>query len=104
MRCDLLLTNATIVTMDERFTVHADGGVAVTGDSIVSVGPEALGYEAAERHDCGGGIVLPGIGVYDYLSRRGHSFVLPGSRAFVRSGPKPTAPRVRSAILGPDGP
>ena len=44
-RCDLLLTNATIVTMDERFTVHSDGGLAIAGDSIVSVGPEALGYD-----------------------------------------------------------
>jgi 5-methylthioadenosine/S-adenosylhomocysteine deaminase len=61
MRCDLLLTNATIVTMDERFTIHSDGGVAITGDSIVSVGAEALAYEATERHDCGGGIVLPGL-------------------------------------------
>jgi 5-methylthioadenosine/S-adenosylhomocysteine deaminase len=60
-RCDLLLTNATIVTMDERFTVHSDGGVAIAGDSIVSVGPEALGYDAVERHDCGGRIVLPGL-------------------------------------------
>src|SRR6187549_2898965 len=61
MRCDLLLTNATIVTMDERFTVHADGGVAIAGDSIVGVGPEALAYEASERHDCRGGILLPGL-------------------------------------------
>ena len=60
-RCDLLLTNATIVTMDERFTVHPDGGVAIAGDSIVSVGPDALGYDAVERHDCGGRIVLPGL-------------------------------------------
>jgi 5-methylthioadenosine/S-adenosylhomocysteine deaminase len=60
-RCDLVLTNATIVTMDERFTVHADGGVAIAGDSIVGVGPEALAYEAIERHDCGGGIVMPGL-------------------------------------------
>src|SRR5688572_8329125 len=60
-RCDLLLTNATIVTMDEQFTVHSDGGVAITGDSIVSVGPEALGYNGTGRHDCGGGIVLPGL-------------------------------------------
>jgi 5-methylthioadenosine/S-adenosylhomocysteine deaminase len=61
MRCDLLLTNATIVTMDEQFTIHANGGVAIAGSAIVSVGPEALGYEAAERHDCGGRIVMPGL-------------------------------------------
>ena len=53
MRCDLLLTNATIVTMDERFTAF-DGGVAIAGDSIVGVGPEALGYDAVDRTTAAG--------------------------------------------------
>jgi 5-methylthioadenosine/S-adenosylhomocysteine deaminase len=47
--------------MDDRFTVHAPGGVAVSGDSIVAVGPGALEYEAAERVDCAGRIVMPGL-------------------------------------------
>src|SRR5215204_4040721 len=59
--CDLLLTNAFVLTMDEQFTIHANGGVAIAGSAIVSVGPEALAYEAAERHDCGGRIVMPGL-------------------------------------------
>jgi 5-methylthioadenosine/S-adenosylhomocysteine deaminase len=60
-RCDLLLTNATLLTMDDRFTVHSSGGVAVSGDSIVAVGPGALEYEAAETIDCRGRIVMPGL-------------------------------------------
>jgi 5-methylthioadenosine/S-adenosylhomocysteine deaminase len=59
--CDLLLTNATILTMDDRFTVHASGGIAVSGDSIAAVGPEALEYTADETIDCGGRTILPGL-------------------------------------------
>jgi 5-methylthioadenosine/S-adenosylhomocysteine deaminase len=59
--CDLLLTNATVLTMDERFTIHRDGAVAITGDSIVAVGPEARGLEAGTTVDCGGRVVMPGL-------------------------------------------
>jgi len=59
--CDLLLTNATVLTMDATFTVHRNGAVAVTGDSIVAVGPGALAYQAAETIDCGGRVVMPGL-------------------------------------------
>ena len=60
-RCDVLLTNAIVVTMDEAFSVHQAGGVAVAGDSIVAVGPEALQFEASERVDCAGRVVMPGL-------------------------------------------
>jgi 5-methylthioadenosine/S-adenosylhomocysteine deaminase len=59
--CDLLLKNATILTMDEQFTQYADGGVAIAGDSILAVGPEALTYTAADTLDCGGRVVMPGL-------------------------------------------
>jgi 5-methylthioadenosine/S-adenosylhomocysteine deaminase len=59
--CDLLLTNAVVLTMDAQFTVHRAGAVAVTGDSIVAVGPAALEYQAAETIDCGGRVVMPGL-------------------------------------------
>ena len=38
--CDLLLTNAHIVTMDDRFTVHAGGSIAVTDGAIVAIGQQ----------------------------------------------------------------
>ncbi len=61
MTCDLLLTNALILTMDGQFTIHRSGGVAITGDSIVAVGPDALAFEAAATIDCGGRVVMPGL-------------------------------------------
>src|SRR5262249_134989 len=53
-QCDLLLTNAVVLTMDAAFTIHRRGAVAVTGDSIVAVGAAPLGYDAGETIDCGG--------------------------------------------------
>jgi 5-methylthioadenosine/S-adenosylhomocysteine deaminase len=59
--CDLLLTNALVLTMDEQFTIHAGGGVAITGHTIVAVGPDALACEAAETIECDGRVVMPGL-------------------------------------------
>jgi 5-methylthioadenosine/S-adenosylhomocysteine deaminase len=59
--CDLLFTNATVLTMDEGFTMHAASSVAVAGDSIAAVGSGADGYEARETIDCDGRIVMPGL-------------------------------------------
>jgi 5-methylthioadenosine/S-adenosylhomocysteine deaminase len=47
--------------MDDRFTVHASGGLALAGNSIIAVGPDALEYDASERLDCGGRLVMPGL-------------------------------------------
>jgi 5-methylthioadenosine/S-adenosylhomocysteine deaminase len=60
-RCDVLLTNATVLTMDERFTMHLSSGVAIAGDALAAVGPDALAYHAAETVDCGGRVVMPGL-------------------------------------------
>src|SRR5262245_28367559 len=59
--CDLLLTNATILTMDEQFTIHRGSGVAIAGDTILAVGDTALACNPAERVDCGGRVVMPGL-------------------------------------------
>lgn len=59
--CDVLLTNATILTMDDRLTVHTSGGVAITGDSIAAVGPDALNWQAVDTIDCGGRLLMPGL-------------------------------------------
>ena len=61
--CDLLLTNAQILTMDERYTRYATGAgaVAITGDSVVAVGPYAARFTAKETLDCGGKVLLPGL-------------------------------------------
>ena len=59
--CDLLLTNAIVLTMDEQFTQYASGAVAISGDTIMAVGPEALAWSAAETIDCQGRVILPGF-------------------------------------------
>jgi 5-methylthioadenosine/S-adenosylhomocysteine deaminase len=61
MRCDWLLTHATVLTMDEQFSVHGDSSIAITGDTIAAVGREAAGYEAGETLDCRGRVVMPGL-------------------------------------------
>jgi 5-methylthioadenosine/S-adenosylhomocysteine deaminase len=59
--CDLLLTNAHVLTMDERFTAYTSGWVAIAVDRIVGVGSGAPGYAAKESVDCGGRVVMPGL-------------------------------------------
>src|SRR5262245_40451326 len=59
--CDLLLTNATVLTMDEHFSIHRASGVAIAGDTILAVGPAAVGCTARETIDCAGRVVMPGL-------------------------------------------
>jgi 5-methylthioadenosine/S-adenosylhomocysteine deaminase len=59
--CDLLLTNAQILTMDDRFTVHTDGAIAISAGAIVGVGHIASNYEPLETIDCKGRVVMPGL-------------------------------------------
>ncbi len=61
---DLILTNATIVTMDEDYHVYRDGAVAVQGDSIVAVGEAAeigKAHQASQTVDCSGKTLIPGL-------------------------------------------
>jgi len=61
---DLLLTNATVLTMDSGFSQHEPGAVAISDDSIVAVGPAAElegRFAARETVDCNGSTVLPGL-------------------------------------------
>jgi 5-methylthioadenosine/S-adenosylhomocysteine deaminase len=59
--CDTLLTNAHVVTLDDAFTVHALGSVAVAGRTILAVGDVGADYEPAETIDCKGHVVMPGF-------------------------------------------
>lgn len=63
-KADLLLSNAIVLTMDEEFTMYEPGAVAVSGDSILTIGPESdLRGEitAEETIDCGGKVLMPGL-------------------------------------------
>ena len=59
--CDILLTNAHVLTMDEAFTVHATGSIAIGAGTILAIGNIEAGYEARETVDCRGRVVMPGL-------------------------------------------
>jgi len=59
--CDLLLTNALVLSMDDHFTQYIPGAIAITGDSIVAVGDVAGEYTAKQAVDCRGKVVMPGL-------------------------------------------
>ena len=61
--CDILIRNACVVTMDPRRTVFPTGAVAVRGNAITAVGPEATilaSWRAPQTIDAGGAFVHPG--------------------------------------------
>lgn len=61
---DWILKNAVVVTMDPGERVLNPGAVAVSGDSIVAVGPEAeilQGYTARQTLDAAGKTLIPGL-------------------------------------------
>lgn len=63
-KTDLILHNATVITMDDAFNVYAPGAVAVEGDHILAVDDEDAilnAYEAEECLDCAGKILMPGL-------------------------------------------
>lgn len=63
-QANLILHNATVLTMDENFHIFNPGAVVVNNDSIVDVGLEKdifEQYTADLTHDCGGKILMPGL-------------------------------------------
>src|SRR5208282_3235516 len=63
---DLLITGGTIVTMDADRQVIKDGFIAVKGDTIVALGPNAAmaypkGLTAQQTIDAKGKLILPGF-------------------------------------------
>ncbi len=63
-RADAIVTGGTVVTMDGQRTIYDDGAVAVTGDTIVAVGPRAeleAQYEGRQTIDARNKLVLPGF-------------------------------------------
>jgi len=61
---DLIVSGATVVTMDAKRAIYEDGSVAVKGDSIVAVGPRGeieSKYKGLQTIDGKGKLVLPGF-------------------------------------------
>ncbi len=59
--CDILLTNARVLTMDERFTSYESGSIAIAGSTILGVGEVHDSYAPAQTIDCAGRVVMPGL-------------------------------------------
>ena len=63
-KCDVLIHNGQIITMDRERRIYSQGAVAVTGSRIVEVGTDAdlrQRFDAKETMDAEGGIVHPGF-------------------------------------------
>ena len=63
-QADLLLSGGLVITMDATHQVLASGAVAVRGNAIVAVGPQAdvrARFEAAAEIDCNGKLIIPGL-------------------------------------------
>jgi 5-methylthioadenosine/S-adenosylhomocysteine deaminase len=62
--CEILLSNAIVLTMDENYSMFEPGAAAIRGDQILAVGPDASlrsQYQAEETIDCGGKVLMPGL-------------------------------------------
>ncbi|CAH0215740.1 amidohydrolase family protein [Roseomonas sp. CECT 9278] len=73
---DLLVSGGTVISMDGARRVIPDGAVAVTGDTIVAVGPRAeveAAHAAPKRIDARGKAILPGL--IDGHAHAGHGLV-----------------------------
>ena len=63
-RCDLLVRNAYVVTMNPQRDIFPSGAVAMRGNDIVAVGPQSeIGqqYSPLREIDADGGVVHPGF-------------------------------------------
>jgi 5-methylthioadenosine/S-adenosylhomocysteine deaminase len=63
MKADTILSNGTVVTMNEHLDVFPQGAVVIKGGRIVAVGLADLSgrYEAERTIDCAGQVVIPGL-------------------------------------------
>jgi 5-methylthioadenosine/S-adenosylhomocysteine deaminase len=61
---DHLISADFVITMDFKYTLYTPGAVAVTGDSIVAVGPKEeilAAYQAQDILDAGNSVLMPGL-------------------------------------------
>lgn len=63
-KIDMLLTNATVLTMDEDYAIYENGAVAIQDGKIVDVGETTRlreDYTSDEICDCDGKVLMPGL-------------------------------------------
>lgn len=64
LKVDTILTNGFVITMDDNYTLHPNGAVAILDDKIVAVGSAAeinARYIATETVDCANHAIMPGL-------------------------------------------
>ncbi len=64
LESDLILNNAILLTMDANLSVFEPGAMAILGDHILAVGPEAdicSQYSAMQTIDCQRKVLMPGL-------------------------------------------
>lgn len=64
LQADIILTNGTVLTMDDDYTAFSPGAVAIAEDRLAAVGPAdeiEAAYKAGEVVDCTGQVVIPGL-------------------------------------------
>ncbi|MFQ5811684.1 MAG: amidohydrolase family protein [Anaerolineae bacterium] len=64
MKADMILSNGTVVTMNEHLDVFPQGAVVIKDGRIVAVGPAAdlaESYEPEQTIDCTGQVIMPGL-------------------------------------------
>jgi 5-methylthioadenosine/S-adenosylhomocysteine deaminase len=58
---ELVLANAHVLTMDERYTAYRSGRIAIAGGVIQALGQLGPEYDGVETIDCRGRVVMPGL-------------------------------------------
>ena len=61
---DLLITNATVVTMDTHYNIYSPGALAIRGDTLVAVGAQSMileSYTAPTILNVKGKTITPGL-------------------------------------------
>jgi 5-methylthioadenosine/S-adenosylhomocysteine deaminase len=62
-KADIFIYNGTVLMLDSRNTLIENGAVAIRGERIAAVGPEAdfQHWETGTKIDADGGLILPGL-------------------------------------------
>jgi len=63
-QADTILYNATILTMNDAYTVYDPGAVVISAGKIITVGDSnsiLQSYPSIDKFDCGGKLLMPGL-------------------------------------------
>jgi 5-methylthioadenosine/S-adenosylhomocysteine deaminase len=64
IKVDFILNHAILISMDTAYSIYEPGAIAIQGDHILAVGPEAEvcgQYNSDQTIDCHGKVLMPGL-------------------------------------------